>query len=168
MPTITSTKPCERDPSSVSLTTEAALRWRVLIVDAHTSIREMIRVILDGYSDLIEVAGEASNAEAAVQLANSKAVDLVLIDAHLPEGVDAIRKIKNVLPHVVIMGMSSEYAPYVHNAMSAAGAVGFVRMEDATDLLFKSIVFAMCAYGPMRMSVHHPQASGRPQAASFV
>jgi hypothetical protein len=32
--------------------------------------------------------------------------------------------------------------------MIAAGAVAFVRTEDATDLLFKTIVFAMCAYHP--------------------
>ena len=63
---------------------EAGSRWRVLIVNSHTSIREMIRVILDGYSDLIEVAGEASDAEGAIELAKKASVDLILMDAHLP------------------------------------------------------------------------------------
>jgi DNA-binding NarL/FixJ family response regulator len=129
-------------------------RWRVLIVDPHTSVREMIRVILDGYSDLIEVAGEASDAETAIELANTMAVDLVLMDAHLPNGVDAIRQIKRVLPQVVIMGMSAEYLPYLYNTLIAAGTVGFVRMEDAPDLLFRSIVFALCTYGHMHRHVH--------------
>ena len=65
MLTFRSTKPFEHHPSSVSKTTEAGLRWRVLIVNPHTSIREMIRVILDGYSDLLEVGGEASDGDQA-------------------------------------------------------------------------------------------------------
>jgi DNA-binding NarL/FixJ family response regulator len=160
MPTVTSqtahasTQPFERHPSAMSSTTEAGLRWRVLIVDPHTSIREMIRVILDGYSDLIEVVGEASDGEEAVERAKSMSVDLVLIDTHLPNGVGATRHIREILPQVVILGMSAEYTPYLYNAMIAAGAVAFVRMEDAADLLFRSIVFAMCTYGPMHRHVH--------------
>ena len=79
MPTITLTKPFERHPSSVQNKTEAGLRWRVLIVDPHSSIREMIRMILDGYADLIEVAGEAADADEAVEQAKAMAVDLVLM-----------------------------------------------------------------------------------------
>jgi DNA-binding NarL/FixJ family response regulator len=47
----------------------------VLIVDPHTSIREMLRVILDGYSDLIEVVGEASDADQAVEMAKTMSID---------------------------------------------------------------------------------------------
>ena len=147
MPTITLTKPFERHPSSVQNKTEAGLRWRVLIVDPHSSIREMIRMILDGYADLIEVAGEAADADEAVEQAKAMAVDLVLMDAHLANGVEATRQIRQILPQVVILGMSAEYTPYLYNAMIAAGAVAFVRMEDAADHLFRSIVFAMCTDG---------------------
>lgn len=168
MPTITSTKPFEHHPSSVSKTIEAGLRWRVLIVNPHTSIREMIRMILDGYSDLIEVVAEASDEDQAVEVAKTMPMDLVLMDVHLPNGVDATRQIKKILPQVVIMGMSAEYAPYLYNAMIAAGAVAFVRVEDATDLLFRSIVFAMCTYGPMHRYVNPAHPSAQPSAASFM
>lgn len=158
MPTATTTKPFEHHPSSLSKTSIAGLRWRVLIVDPHTSIREMLRVILDGYSDLIEIVGEASDADQAVELAKTLSIDLVLMDTHLPNGVDTIRRIKHLLPQVVILGTSAEYTPYLYNAMIAAGAVAFVRMEDASDLLFRSIVFAMCTYGPK----HVHMAPGQP------
>ena len=148
MLTFRSTKPFEHHPSPVSKTTEAGLRWRVLIVNPHTSIREMIRVILDGYSDLIEVVEEASEGDQAVEQAKTIPIDLVLMDTHLPNSVDTIRRIKHLLPQVVILGTSAEYTPYLYNAMIAAGAVAFIRMEDAADLLFRSIVFAMCTYGP--------------------
>ncbi len=168
MPTITPIKPFERHPASVPNKTEAGLRWRVLIVNPHASMREMIRVILDGYADLIEVAGEASDAEEAVEQAKAMAVDLVLIDVRLPSGVDATRQIRQILPQVVILGMSAEYTPYLYNAMIAAGAVAFVRMEDAADHLFRSIVFAMCTYGPMHRYVNPGTPSVRQNAASFV
>ena len=69
----------------MSKTTEAGLRWRVLIVDPHTSIREMIRMILDGYSDLIEVVGEASDGDQAVEQLKTIPIDLVLMDTHLAQ-----------------------------------------------------------------------------------
>jgi DNA-binding NarL/FixJ family response regulator len=161
MLTFRSTKPFEHHPSSVSKTTEAGLRWRILIVNPHTSIREMIRVILDGYSDLVEVVGEASDGEQAVELVKTIAIDLVLMDTHLPNSVDTIRRIKHLLPQVVILGTSAEYTPYLYNAMIAAGAVAFIRMEDAADLLFRSIVFAMCTYGPRHVHMAPVQATTR-------
>lgn len=146
---------------------QAGLRWRVLIVDPHSAVREMIRAILEGYSDLIEVVGEASDADQAIELAKAKSIDLVLMDTHLPNGVDATRQIKHLVPQVVILGTSTEYTPYLYNAMIAAGAVAFVRMEDASHVLFRSIVFAMCTYGPTHVHLSSMHTI-RPNAASFA
>jgi DNA-binding NarL/FixJ family response regulator len=93
-------------------------------------------------------------------------VDLVLMDTHLPNGVDTTRQIRKIMPQVVILGMSEEYTPYLYNAMIAAGAVAFIRMEDAADLLFRSIVFAMCTYGPKHM--HMSMAQPALQRSSFA
>ena len=138
---------------------EAGSRWRVVIVHPHSSIRETMRVILDGYADLIEVVGEATDGNGAVELARTISVDLVLMDTHLPNSVEAIRQIRRIAPQVVILATSAEYSPYLYNAMIAAGAVAFIRMEDAESLLFRSIVFAMCTYGPKHMQT--AQASAR-------
>jgi hypothetical protein len=69
---------------------------------------------------------------------------------------------------MVILGTSVEYTPYLHNAMIAAGAVAFVRVEDASNLLFRSIVFAMCTYGPKHVHMGPMQTTMRPNAASFA
>ena len=138
---------------------QASSRWRVLIVDPHPSTRKKLRLILDGYSDLIEVVGEASNGDGAVELAGSVSIDLVLMDTHLPKAVEATRFIRKIVPQVVVLGMSAEYTPYLYNAMIAAGAVAFIRMEDAGDLLFRSIVFAMCTYGPRHFHMAPLQAT---------
>jgi DNA-binding NarL/FixJ family response regulator len=90
------------------------------------------------------------------------------MDTHLSNGVDATRRIKQLAPQVVILGTSAEYTPFLFNAMIAAGAVAFVRMEDAADLLFRSIVFAMCTYAPKHMHMPATQPAVRQKAASFV
>ena len=148
--------------------TQTGSRWRVLIVNPHKSIREMIRVILEGYSDLIEIVAEASDGDQAVELAKTMPIDLVLMDTHLSNGVDATRRIKHLAPQVVILGTSAEYTPFLFNAMIAAGAVAFVRMEDAADLLFRSIVFAMCTYAPKHMHMTQAQPAVRQNAAAFA
>jgi len=89
---------------------QAGSRWRVLIVDSHSSIREMIRVILDGYADLIEVVGEASDRDEAVELAKTMAIDLVLMDTHLPDAIDATRQLKKMVPQVVNRNVGGVHA----------------------------------------------------------
>ena len=161
--------PSGRQSPSLATTPDAqrSLRWRVLIVDPHKSIRQMLRVILEAYPDLIEVVGEASDANDAVELAKTLSIDLLLIDTHMTNGVDATRQIKHLAPQVVILGASAEYEPHLYNAMIEAGAVAFVRMEDASNLLFRSIVFAMCTYGPKHVQIH-PLHSVQPNTASFA
>jgi DNA-binding NarL/FixJ family response regulator len=95
-------------------------------------------------------------------------IDLVVMDTHLSNGVDATRRIKHLIPQVVILGTSTEYTPFLFNAMIAAGTVAFIRMEDAADLLFRSIVFAMCTYAPKHMHMPPAQPAVRQNAASFV
>lgn len=125
-------------------------RWRVVIVDAHTVMREMLRMTLNAYSDLIVVVGEAFDGEEAVEQATRYQPDLVLMDVNLPQdsSLEATRAIKRLLPDSVIVGMSAEYTPHQYNAMIAAGAVAFVRKEDAAELLFKTIVYSMMTYRP--------------------
>ena len=140
----------EHPASILSTPSKIGSRWRVLIVNAHASIREMIRIVLETHADLIEVVGEASDGEAAVAQAELYPIDLVLMDIHLSQtnSTDATKQMRKLLPQMVIVGIASEYSPLLYNAMIAAGAVAFVRTEDAADLLFKTIVFAMCAYHP--------------------
>lgn len=152
MPTLESTTPVERSASFMSNAASWKLgsRWRVLIVNADASIREMIRSELERHSDLIEVVGEASDGEEAIAQAGFYPIDLVLMDIHLSpmNSIDATRELKRMLPQVVIVGVSLEYSPLLYNAMISEGVVAFVNKEDAADLLFRTIVFAMCTYHP--------------------
>ena len=129
-------------------TTQPALRWRAPIVDGHAAIREMVRIILEPYGDLIEVLAEASDGESAIDQAVLHKVDLALMDVNLPSpnGVETTRRLKQAMPQVVILGLSADYTPHIYNSMIAAGAVAFVRKQDAAEMLFRSIVYAMFHY----------------------
>lgn len=142
-------------PLSTSLRQDAPkiLRWRVLIVDDHALARQTIRTILESYLE-IEVAAEASDGEEAVREAERVRPDVILMDVNLPRknGIEATQQIKRLLPNIVILGMSADYTSQNYNAMIAAGAVAFLRKEDAADLLFKTIVYTMFTYCPYRHS----------------
>lgn len=118
--------------------------WRVLLVDDDVVVRPILRVLLEKYEGL-QVVGEASDGAEAVVLAEQYRPDVILMDIHLPrvDGVEATRQINKKLPQCMIIGLSCLYTPYDYNAMLAAGAVAFVRKDDAVEALYKTVEFAM-------------------------
>ena len=126
-------------------------QWRVLLVDDNAAVRTVLKVLLEEHADL-QVVGEASDGDEAVVLAERYRPDITLMDIRLPRvsGVEATRQINKKLPQSMIIGMSSLYTPHSYNAMMAAGAVAFVRKEDAVEVLYKTLAFAMYTYYPNR------------------
>jgi CheY-like chemotaxis protein len=126
-------------------------KWRVLLVDDNAAVRAVLKVLLEEHPDL-QVVGEASDGEEAVVLAERYQPDVTLMDVRLPRvsGVEATRQIHKKLPQSMIIGISSLYSPHSYNAMMAAGAVAFVRKEDAVEVLYKTLTFAMYTYYPNR------------------
>lgn len=126
-------------------------QWRVLLVDDNAAVRTVLKVLLEEHADL-QVVGEASDGDEAVVLAERYRPDVTLMDIRLPRvsGVEATRQINKKLPQSVIIGMSSLYTPHSYNAMMAAGAVAFVRKEDAVEVLYKTLALAMYTYYPNR------------------
>ena len=125
--------------------------WRVLLVDENAAVRTALKMLLEEHTDL-QVVGEASDGEDAVVLAERYRPDVTLMDIRLPRvsGVEATRQINNKLPQSMVIGMSSQYTPNSYNAMMAAGAVAFVRKEDAVEVLYKTLAFALYTYYPNR------------------
>ena len=142
------TTPASHGPQSGS---PANRPWQVLLVDDNAAVRTVLKGLLEEHADF-QVVGEASDGEEAVVLAERYRPDVTLMDIRLPRvsGVEATRQINNKLPQSMIIGMSSLYTPHSYNAMMAAGAVAFVRKEDAVEVLYKTLAFAMYTYYPNR------------------
>ncbi|MEJ2622828.1 MAG: response regulator, partial [Candidatus Thiodiazotropha sp.] len=70
---------------------------KVLLVDDHELIRTGVKGILDK-ADEIEVAGEASTGEEAIELVRKTSPDVVLMDVNMPGmgGIEATRRVLRV------------------------------------------------------------------------
>ena len=104
---------------------------RILICDDQEVVREGLRSIIDLVPDL-EVVGVAADGRAAVEFLRVNAVDLVLMDLHMPimNGVTAIREIDAHHPGVRVLVLTT-YADedWVVDAVRA-GAAGYL-LKDA-------------------------------------
>jgi two-component system nitrate/nitrite response regulator NarL len=62
---------------------------KVLLADDALMMRQMIRVLLQQHSEL-ELVGEAGNFGQAMRMASDLKPDVVLLDLHMPGGIDAV------------------------------------------------------------------------------
>ncbi|WP_432931355.1 response regulator [Microbispora sp. CA-135349] len=112
---------------------------RVLLADDQPLVRMGLRVLLDSEDD-IEVVGEASRGEQAVEMAASLRPHVVLMDVRMPgvDGIEATRRIAGNprLDHVrVVILTTFENDEYIFKGLRA-GAVGFlVKDIEPTGLL---------------------------------
>jgi PAS domain S-box-containing protein len=120
--------------------------WRILLADDHAMVRQGLRGLLAAYPGL-EVIGEAANGEEAVAMAHTVSPDVVVMDVNMPvmDGIAATKHLKQVLPHIKVIGLSVNQSPQTIDAMTEAGASAFVSKELVGDDLVNAI---MVAVGP--------------------
>ncbi|HEX5586545.1 MAG TPA: response regulator transcription factor [Acidimicrobiia bacterium] len=100
-------------------------RLRVFLVDDHQLVRSGVRAEL---GDGVEVVGEASEVEAAVDMITERRPDVVLVDVHMPDGGGeaVIRRVLATAPDVRFLALSVSDAPEDVIAVIRAGARGYV------------------------------------------
>ena len=113
---------------------------RVLLVDDQCLFREGLETLLSVHKD-IEVAGQASNGQEAVEVATQVQPDVVLMDVRMPilNGVRATRRLKRALPQCrVIVLTTFDDDEYVFDALRA-GAVGYLLKDVPSARLVEAI-----------------------------
>jgi DNA-binding NarL/FixJ family response regulator len=112
---------------------------RVAIADDQMLVRAGFAALLAAEDDM-EVAGEAADGEAAVQLARLQKPDVLLMDIRMPgmDGIEATRRIA-ADPHLagvhVVILTTFQLDDYIFEGLRA-GAAGFlVKDTDAAELL---------------------------------
>jgi DNA-binding NarL/FixJ family response regulator len=98
---------------------------RVVIVDDHGLFRAGVRAELEG---AVDVLGDASTVEQAVQCARRFEPDVVLLDVHMPGGggAEVIRQVARSHPGVRFLALSVSDAAEDVIAVIRAGARGYV------------------------------------------
>jgi DNA-binding NarL/FixJ family response regulator len=113
---------------------------RVLLVDDQALFREGLETLLSVHRD-IQVVGQASNGQEAVEVAAKLQPDVVLMDVRMPilNGVRATRRLKKALPQCrVIVLTTFDDDEYVFDALRA-GAVGYLLKDVASTRLVEAI-----------------------------
>ena len=113
---------------------------RVLLADDHTVIRQALTRMLKDQPD-IEIVGEASNGNEAVELALDLRPDIILMDVAMPEmdGIEATRHIKEALPDVRVIGLSVYENEQIKEAMQNAGAERYLLKSESSSQLLRAI-----------------------------
>src|SRR3954469_5951245 len=130
---------------------------RVLVADDHSVVRKGLRTFLS-LDDELEIVGEASDGEQAVQLARQLHPDVVLMDIKMPktDGIAATTIIRQELPDTEVIALTSVLEDASVVGAVRAGAIGYLLKDTEADELCRAIEAA--AAGQVQLS---PQAAAR-------
>lgn len=100
---------------------------RVLLADDHAVVRKGVREFLEDEPD-IQVVGEATDGQQAVDLAVALQPDVVVMDVSMPEltGVEATKRIRSLAPTVRILALTAyDDETYIFSLLDA-GVTGYM------------------------------------------
>jgi signal transduction histidine kinase len=112
-------------------------RIRVLLADDHHVMRQGLAMLLKEHRD-IEVVGQASDGQMAVDLARQLCPDIIIMDVTMPRltGVEATQIITAEMPEVRVIGLSLHDEADMGVAMRRAGAAAYLcKGGPAEDLV---------------------------------
>jgi DNA-binding NarL/FixJ family response regulator len=112
---------------------------RVLLVDDHPLVRSAIRQALTAPD--IEIVGEASSAEEALQVAPMLRPDLLLLDIDLPglSGLDVVRELAPRLPDTRIVMLTASGDRRDLLAAMRHGAAGYLTKDLSGEALLRAV-----------------------------
>lgn len=144
-----------REPPPVGEDAGAAIQ--VLLADDHQVVRQGLRMFL-GLDPEIEVVGEAENGEEALRLARKLSPDVVLMDLLMPvmDGIEATKIIREELPDVEVVALTSVLEDVSVAGAIKAGAIGYL-LKNTDDAELRRALKAAAA-GKVQLA---PEAATR-------
>ncbi len=113
---------------------------RILLVEDHSMVRAGLRALLERASD-INILGEASNGQEAIEMALELKPDVVVMDIMMPRlnGIQAAEQIRDLkLPvYILLLSMYSDDG-LVHQALQS-GVKGYVLKTSVSEELLWAI-----------------------------
>jgi DNA-binding NarL/FixJ family response regulator len=111
---------------------------RVAIADDQGLVRAGFRMIVDSQADM-EIAGEAGDGQAAIDLVRREHPDVVLMDIRMPrvDGIAATRAITAAsgVPTRVVILTTHELDEYVFDALAAGASAFLLKAAPPEDLI---------------------------------
>jgi DNA-binding NarL/FixJ family response regulator len=113
---------------------------RLVIAEDHAVVREGLRMFLRS-DDGIEVVGEAVDGREAVESAHRLRPDVILMDLLMPvmDGISAIAAIRNDLPEVEVVALTSFLEDHLVTEALRAGAIGYLLKDTDADSVRRAV-----------------------------
>ena len=113
---------------------------RVMLVDDHAVVRSGLSAFLMACDDL-ELVGEASSGEQAIQLCQQTDPDVVLMDLVMSgmDGATATRLIREKCPDIQVIALTSFKEQELVQGALQAGAIGYLLKDVTADELANAI-----------------------------
>ena len=113
---------------------------KIIIADDHAIVRQGLRQMLAGVTDM-EVIGEAKDAAELLELFRKQSCDVVVLDVSMPgkSGLEVIKELKSDHPHLAVLMLTMH--PQEQYAVRAlkAGASGYLTKDTAPAELITAI-----------------------------
>ena len=128
----------------------------MLLVDDHAMIRQGLRCDLECYPN-VEVVGEASDGEEALECVAKVLPAVVVMDIVMPkmDGIAATRLVKTKYPQIAIIGLTREPKDYMLYTMKKEGASEVVDKKNAVVELYDAIQRAVAHIDGK--AIEHPE-----------
>ena len=115
-------------------------RTRVMLVDDHSIMRDLLRDALENTGEY-QVVAQAADGDEAVRLIEEAAPDVIVMDVIMPvmDGIEACREITDRLPEtkVLMLTASNEQEAVVRSI--AAGATGYLQKYSGKEQLLATL-----------------------------
>lgn len=117
-----------------------AKRIRVVLIDDHFSIHEIVSTLLNQTPD-IKLVGQGANGQDALDLCQRVQPDIVLMDVVMPvmDGIQATELLSERFPSVKVLVLSSFQDHESVYAMLRNGAVGYLTKSTLSQDLVETI-----------------------------
>ncbi|MFI1825656.1 response regulator [Streptomyces sp. NPDC020412] len=120
-------------------------RLRIVLIDGHTLLREVMREVLEMESDMT-VVGEADNGACGILECKMEQPDVVLLDANVPGEpiADIVNSIHSISPNSRVLIVSMDEVPVLVRQLLDCGVRGYLnKWVSRADLV--ASIRAVCA-----------------------
>jgi DNA-binding NarL/FixJ family response regulator len=113
---------------------------RIVLADDHTIVRDGLKQILSGDSELV-VAGEARDGIEVMARVRGTEFDVLLLDMSMPgkSGIELIKQVRAEKPRLRILVLSMHEEPQYAMRAIKAGAAGYLTKDSASAMLVSAI-----------------------------
>ncbi len=113
---------------------------RVVLADDHPVMRTGIRSLLNAKKD-IQVIGEASNGQEAVDLVKTLKPDVLVLDIEMPvlDGIETARTLRKIGTHTCILVLSSYAEKDYIRLVLEQGVSGYLIKDEAPGRIVEAV-----------------------------